>query len=378
MALTAEEQRLRDRILNLVAGSGFVVDRRLRPADHTKEAYKSVQAVARLAQMQEHRRFLGRFADRARACGLDGRNLDPERIDLELRRVESGTFESDLFLWWNLVWWSMPYQPSYGRRMRYMLWDVHHGAPFGMFLLQSPLLRMRARDEYLGIAGENADVWTNQSMSAQRVGALPPYNKLLGGKMAALAMTADEVRAHYSEKYAGRRTVMGNRIIEPRMLFITTTGAFGKSSMYDRLAYGGRAAVSVGQTAGYGSFHVPDRVVCEIYGMLKRHGVDTSAGYGRGPSRKMRLLKRGFAHLGLNGFTGHGLRREVYLFPLAQNLRGVIQHGEAPSWHNRPFDDVARFWLERWCLPRSDRTDSWRRFDAESFFDGAERQLLAA
>ena len=94
------------------------------------------------------------------------------------------------------MWWSMPYQPSYGRRMRYMLWDAYHDAPFGMFLLQSLLLRMRARDEYLGIAGGDADVWANQSMSAQRVGALPPYNELLGGKMAALAMTSDEVRTH--------------------------------------------------------------------------------------------------------------------------------------------------------------------------------------
>ena len=136
---------------------------------------------------------------------------------------------------------------------------------------------------------------------------------------------------------------MENRVLEPRMLFITTTGAFGKSSMYDRLTYGGQAAVSVGQTAGNDSFHIPDRMVREIYGMLKRHGVDTSTGYGHGPSRKMRLLKRGFAHLGLNGFTGHGLRREVYLFSLVQNLRGVISHGEPPSWHDRPFGGVARF-----------------------------------
>ena len=374
--LTSEEQELRDRILKWVTGSGFKVNPHLRLANHTKETYRNVQVSAKQAQIQEHHRFLSRFTNKARKYGLDGRDLDPGKIDLELRRVESNSLESDLFLWWNLMWWSMPYQSSYGRRIRYMLWDRHHNVPFGIFLLQSPLLKLRARDEYLGLTGKNIDVWVNQSMSAQRVGALPPYNELIGGKMVALAMTADEVRQYYTEKYKNRSTLIENRILEPHILFITTTGAFGKSSMYDRLKYHGeKAAISVGQTAGNGSFHIPDCIVREIYIMLKKNGVDTTLGYGHGPSRKIRLLKRGLTHLGLIGFSKHGVRREIYLFPLVQNLHDIIQQGELPSWHSRPFNDIVQFWQERWCLPRSKRTNSWCRFKAESFFDKA-RQCL--
>lgn len=45
---------------------------------------------------------------------------------------------------------------------------------------------MSVRDSALGILPAKRDYWVNMSMNAQRVGALPPYNDLLGGKMAAL------------------------------------------------------------------------------------------------------------------------------------------------------------------------------------------------
>lgn len=276
------------------------------------------------------------------------------------------------------MWWSMPYQVSYGRRMRFILWDRHHGVPFGMFLLQSPLLRMKSRDEYLGIQSKGADIWANQSMSAQRIGAIPPYNELIGGKMTALAMTSNEVRLAYSRKYKNRRTVMENRVLESRLLFITTTGAFGKSSIYDRLRYRDElAAIPIGQTAGIGTFHIPECIVRDVYDMLRRNGVDTTTGYGHGPSRRIQLLKRGFTYLGLEGFYQHGIRREVYLFPLARNLHNVIGLGKRPMWHDRPLDDITQFWHERWCMPRSTRTDAWRRFDKESFFAESMRLLAA-
>ena len=34
-------------------------------------------------------------------------------------------------------------------------------------------------------------------MQAQRLGALPPYNELIGGKMVALSLTSNELRGEY-------------------------------------------------------------------------------------------------------------------------------------------------------------------------------------
>src|SRR5690606_17672524 len=139
--------------------------------------------------------------------------------------------------WWNLLWWSVPYQKAYGRQMRFLLWDKIHNAPFGLIGLQSPVLKMAVRDNYLQIPKETLDVWINKSMQAQRLGALPPYNQLLGSKMVALSLTSNEIRRAYKKKYKNVKTLLEKRLIEPDLLFITTTSAYGRSSIYNRLKY---------------------------------------------------------------------------------------------------------------------------------------------
>lgn len=81
------------------------------------------------------------------------------------------------------MWWSIPYQHPYGRQMRFLVWDTYHDLPFGLINLQSPILKMSVRDKSLGIPDKEVDLWVNKSMNAQRVGALPPYNELIGGKL---------------------------------------------------------------------------------------------------------------------------------------------------------------------------------------------------
>ena len=367
--LTKEEIRLKKKIIKTLQLYGFDVNPHLRlPADD-KQTYKKIQYSAKMAQISEHRKFLLQFLDSAKECHLDGRDIIPEDIRLELREIKPNTFEAKIFRWWNLVWWSMPYQRAYGRQMRFILWDTGHDMPFGLIQLQSPLLQMKSRDRYLDIPRESLDYWANMSMNAQRIGALPPYNDLIGGKMAALALTANEIRDAYKQKYEGRKTVMRGRVLKPELLFITTTSAFGHSSIYDRLRYHDKlAAVSIGYTQGAGTFHMPYDLTREIYSMLNENGVNTSTSYGYGPSRKVKLFKKAFEHLGLSEFHTHGIKREAYFFPLTENVRGVIHDGERPLWIDRPFDDITRYWKRRWAIPRAKRMDRWRRFDVESFF----------
>lgn len=56
----------------------------------------------------------------------DCENIDPKKIELELREVRADSLESKLFLWWNLIWWSLPYEEPIGRQMRFLLWDKTH------------------------------------------------------------------------------------------------------------------------------------------------------------------------------------------------------------------------------------------------------------
>ena len=395
--LTVEEAALRDRIVRHVLRSGFRIGRdgRLRPGGGTRAAYRAVQMAAKTEQLRMHGRRLLSGAARAAAekhC-RDGSEIDPGGIRLEIRMVGPGDRRmAGLFQWWNLAWWSMPHQQAYGRQMRYFLWDVQHDAPFGMVGLQSPILRMGARDRYLGITRENAVLSANMSMSAQRIGALPPYNELIGGKMAALSTTCNEIRGEYRRRYGGRATVMRGRVIRAHMLFVTTTGAFGPSSMYDRLTYrGAPAAVHVGWTRGTGTFHLSNDAVRGLYEVAARRGYGTGTTYGCGPSPKVRVLKTALRLLGLGGFHMHGLRRSVYVLECAENVREVLGGGNGgngsggdegdvvePAWRDMPLADAAGWWKSRWCTGRAARRDAWRRFCARNFFDGVDADVTAA
>ena len=377
--LTAGEAALRDRIISHVRRCGFLVDGdgqvRLPPNADTGAAYRRVQRAAKSEQVARRAGEMLRgpaYEDAVRHCP-DGSSIDPGRIDLEIRMLPRGGtgWEAALFRWWNMMWWSMPHQPSYGRRLRYFLWDKHHDAPFGLVVMQSPLLRMAARDAYTGIEAGGADLHANMSMSAQRVGAIPPYNTLIGGKMAALSLVCNEVRAEYAARYGGKRTVMAGRTIDPHLLFVTTTSAFGRSSMYDRLTYRGRpAGTMVGWTRGSGTFHLPDDAVRGLYGVVeRRRGVRATATYGNGPSAKMRLCREALSMLGLRGMQVHGLKRAVYVFEAASNVRDVIGNGSEPAWHDRPLAGAFVWWMERWCRGRAARRDDWKRFRARTFFD---------
>ena len=376
MRLTKSEQKLRKKIIHALKEQGFKINPHIRPSNYTKEAYRRIQAKSRLEQLSIYRRFLQENLSKVKKYCRDGKEIEPDKISLELREVSPGSFEEILFRWWNLVWWSIPYQRSYGRQMRFLLWDKSHDMPFGLILLQSPVLKMSVRDKYLEIPKEELDYWVNESMHAQRVGALPPYNEILGGKMVALALTANEIREAYERKYASVKTVIKGRIIEPDLLFITTTSAFGKSSIYNRLKYKGETvAISLGYTKGSGTFHIPESLYIEILEFLSKKGIDTSRGYGHGPSRKLKLLSIAFRYLKLPKFEYHGIQREFFLFPLVKNLEEVIKKKEEPIYIDRPFNELVDYWKERWALPRAKRKPEWKEFEAEKFFRKVEKIL---
>jgi len=370
------EQILKEKILQALKEQGFQINPHIRLGNYSKKTCRRIQNKARLEQLAIHKHFLQHNLNKVKKFCRNGWEINPKRITLELREVMPGSLEEVLFRWWNLVWWSIPYQRSYGRQMRFLLWDTTHDMPFGLILLQSPVLKMSVRDRYLEIPKGELDLWVNRSMHAQRVGALPPYNEILGGKIVALSLTSNEIRETYKKKYKNRKTLIKGRIIEPELLFITTTSAFGKSSLYNRLKYNGEpVAISLGYTRGSGTFHIPESLYSEIIEFLSKKGINTSRGYGHGPSRKLKLISVAFRYLGLPKFEYHGIQREFFLFPLVKNLKEVIKKKENPIYIDRPFDKLVDYWKERWALPRAKRKPEWRKFRAAEFFEKVEKTL---
>ena len=64
----------------------------------------------------------------------------------------------------------------------------------------------------------------------------------------------------------------------------------------------------------------------------------------------------------------HGVRRGVYVAPLAENSAAFLKgENERLHWYRRPLEKVVDFWRERWLLPRAARDTSYRTFNSESW-----------
>jgi len=351
MAVVFDEAKLRQRVLSEFQQLGFQVTLDFIVLPEDKESYRKAQKAAKRQQILQYADFIRqnlRLVERLYRAHLP--QFDPHNIQLELRKVEgmaTKSFDSMLYKWWSLIWWSMPYQPMLGRQLRYILWDKGNGLPFGIIGLCSPILRFAPRDKYLNISVEDRPYWVNKSLNIHRLGALPPYNQLIGGKMVALAVFAPQVRQDYWQHY------------KDHLLFLTTLSAFGRSSIYNRLKLpdGSPAAISLGYTRGTGTFHIPD----DLYELLleylkyKEGRLVYGRGMQAGPSRKLRNINRALTFLGIKNGVKHNIRREVFLFPLAKNLKEIIQKGQAAHFIDYSLSDLQEYWWQRWGLPRLKR-----------------------
>ena len=343
-----------------------------------RDNLRQAHSLAKKERIAKQDKFISDNAGFVQSHMIDGRDLSVEDISPELIPVASSSKWEVLFRWWNHVWWSVPYEKAYGRQMRYIVWDKHHKAVIGLIGLQSPILSWMPRDQYLNISASERDYWVNQSMSAQRLGALPPYNIVLGGKLTAMLMTSDKIREDFRRKYSEKITILQKRELPANLLFITTTGAFGKSSVYTRLKLGDDwLARFIGYSNGSGTFHIPNQIYGELLKVLSEKGVDVKRGYGNGPSRKMRLMQQGMTVLGYKNGIFHGVKRAIYLFPFAKNLEKLITgKNQRPLWHHRQESNLTDFWKERWILPRIDRlSEKLRAFEKERFISEQKTEI---
>lgn len=366
---TITKDLLRREVLKVLRTQGYVLNGNsfeLRNQD--RNAKREVHLLAKSERILSHKNFIIQKSKLIRKHLIDGDCIDVEKIVPRIIEVQPSSEWEDLFRWWNLVWWSLPYEHAYGRQMRFVIWDQHHKAPIGLIGLQSPILSWSVRDNYLKIPSETRDLWVNQSLSAQRLGALPPYNYILGGKLIAYLMTSDAVHRKFKEKYQGQKTVLQNRELPAHLLFVTTTGAYGKSSVYTRLKFNNDyVARFIGYSQGSGSFHIPNALFEDLIKFLDKKDIDVQRGYGTGPSRKMRLIDRALNLLGFKNGATHGVRRAVYLFPFVKNLTDVIQKNARPKWFHRSVKELTNFWRERWAKPRILRDKNYLEFKGKTF-----------
>ena len=89
--------------------------------------------------------------------------------------------------------WSVPVSNGFGRRLRYLVWDKNNGKLIGLIAIGDPVFNLSVRDNLIGWNAQDRRERLVNIMDAYVLGALPPYNVLLGGKMVACLIRTQKI-----------------------------------------------------------------------------------------------------------------------------------------------------------------------------------------
>jgi hypothetical protein len=336
-----------------------------------KTAVREVHRPQRLERLESERAFAFTAWRELSHYFADGRDVDPQGIRPRLELIEAQTWQARLFRLATLTW-SVPVSRGYGRRMRFLVWDDQNGKLIGLIGLTDPVFNLRARDSYVGWSGTQRRSRLVHVMDAFVLGALPPYNMLLGGKLVACLLKTKEVRDAFARRYRRRSGRISKRKKHARLVMVTTSSALGRSSVYNRLKLRGVPFFfSVGYTLGWGHFHVSEALftLMRSYLRRRRHEYAQNHQYGDGPNWRMRVIRQTLVKLGLSAsLLRHGIQREVFVCELATNAKAVLRGtARIPRYSGLlTVSDVAEMARDRWMVPRATRQPefrNWRSID---------------
>ena len=381
-ALSTARNTLRAEILVHLQTIGLNGNRPDTPL--TKDQVRHVHRLHRQAARDRILRALGNRLDSLKSEIADGVEIDPEAIQPHLVTVRSGTLESDLFRFATLQW-SIPVSQGYGRRMRFLVKDRANGKLIGLFALGDPVFNLRARDNWIGWDQAGRRERLVNVMDAYVVGAVPPYSKLLGGKLVTSLMASKEVSEIFEERYGDRKGTISGTQKNARLALITVTSALGKSSMYNRLKLfandENRAdnppvveLRKIGATTGYGHFQISDELFSKLRELLREaeHPYVDGHKFGNGPNWRLRLLRAGLEFLELNADHAlkHGIQREVYVMPLVCNAKEYLAGiGSEAAFDPRSVEEISNLAIKRWVAPRAKRDPSFQEFQRRDFWN---------
>jgi hypothetical protein len=190
-------------------------------------------------------------------------------------------------------------------------------------------------------------------------GAAPPFGPLRLGKLAAaLAGSQEVVDAWGTDRPLGAiaqevySPEVRSAVPNPGPLVIFTSGLFpGHSAQYNRVSSGDSHWVKIGDTSGFGSFHISPETAEAMRGLNKcvdRYEHITRT-FGEGSGAKFRSVGRALSLLDLPDFRKHETRRPLYALPLVHNPQAVLLGWEQPQSHSRPtVREIGEQWWQRW------------------------------
>jgi hypothetical protein len=91
--------------------------------------------------------------------------------------------------------------------------------------------------------------------------------------------------------------------------------------------------------------------------------------WGKGFRNRREVVRKSLISLGIKSdWTYHGVRREVFVVPLAKNTQEFLR-GEHSRllWLDHPVEDLAVFFRERWLFPRIQNGQSYKSWNREEW-----------
>lgn len=366
VSISTREARLRRNVREHLRNLGYTRSAGgiLVPPSLDKDTYRSMHLSQREGRLTKEMQFLADRQSKLIGHFATGLEIDLKRFKARLELVHSGTWQADLFRFATLLW-SIPVSQGFGRRLRYLVWDESAGRLVGLFALTDPVFNLSARDKEIGWNTDDRMDRLIYLMDGYVVGAVPPYSRILGGKLIACLLRSKEVVRDFRKKYGATDGVISGKAKNAHLVAVTTTSALGRSSVYNRLRLGGTEYLSpVGYTSGYGHFHFPDELFAEMRAYLKakKNTYEKNHRFGDGPNWKMRAIRRALELLGMNpALMKHGLGRQVFLGFVADNAVAVLRgRKKRPSYGSLlSAADVGEAAAERWMRPRAGRDLSY-------------------
>jgi hypothetical protein len=216
-------------------------------------------------------------------------------------------------------------------------------------------------------------------------GAIPPYNEILGGKLAALLALTPQIVYDYKTRYGQRQSEIASRlkgetVIRPAdLVYIGTTSLyFVGSSQYNRLKLPKEVLndeyeirwVELGKTIGFGTLHIGRSTTAALVEAAENVGYTRiNHVFGEGASPKLRLVNLSIRELlevtpdEANELAKHAMSRIVYGAFLARNTKEyLLGRDDAPEYYfETPLTPqiarektvaIIQYWSDRWLASR--------------------------
>lgn len=345
-------------------------DGALKPPSSSKETVRALHQEQRKAILKEQRHFLTQALPVLAKHFANGDEINPAKVSPRLELIEAGTWQSELFRLASLTW-SVPVSAGYGRRLRYLVWDDSNSKLIGIIALGDPVFNLKVRDELIDWTAKDRSKRLVNILDAYVLGAVPPYNMLLGGKLVACLVRTKQIRDDFTEKYGDTRGIISKKKKGARLVMVTTSSSLGRSSVYNRLKIKDqRYFNSIGYTQGWGHFHIPDALFSDLRAYLRRkkHKYVDGHKFGKGPNWRLRTIRVSFEALGFNAnLLRHGIGREVFVCALATNAANIL-NGKAKRAIYKNLLSVSEIGArarERWLVPRAASRPEFREWRRE-------------